>query len=121
MRLLRRNLKEMEYLPYEGESDIDPDTGRHTGEPAVQYGDPIPFDGNISAPSQYVNPTFYGEDIRYTHTLTMDPPTDFTVDEFGLIRYEGDTYEIRAVRRSLNNLSLALKKRTVNHADGEDA
>ena len=118
MILLKRNLKEMEYIPYEGESDIDPTTGLHTGEPVPSYGEPIPFHGNISAPSQYVNPTFYGEDIRYTHTLAMEPTDDVPVDEHGLIRYNGDTYEIRAVRRSLNYITLALRKQTVNNDSG---
>lgn len=121
MQLLKRNLTDMEYIPYEGESDIDPETGLHTGEPVPQYGSPIPFKGNISAPSQYVNPTFYGEDIRYTHTLMMNPPEDFTVDEYGKIRYGNDLYDIRAVRPSINYLALALRKQTVNHADGENA
>lgn len=119
MQLLRRNLKEMEYIPYEGESDIDPNTGLHTGEPVPSYGEPIPFEGNISTPSGYVNPTFYGEDIRYTHTLTMDPTDEFEPDEYGLIQYDGDTYAIRAVRESLNYLTLALQKQTVNHAEGD--
>jgi len=118
--LLKRNLKEMEYIPYEGESDIHPDTGLHTGEPIPSYGEPIPFLGNISAPSQYVNPTFYGEDIRYTHTLAMEPNDEVPVNEYGLIRYNGEMYEIRAVRPSLNYLNIALRKQTVDHADGEE-
>lgn len=120
MRLLERNLTDLEYIPYEGESDIDPTTGRHTGEPVPHYGEPIPFRGNISAPSQYVNPTFYGQDIRYTHTLLMEPPDEFIIDEYGLVKYKGDTYEIRAVMESLNYLSVALRKQTKNNADGED-
>lgn len=121
MILLKRNLKEVEYLPYEGESDIDPKTGMHTGEPVPSYGEPIPFLGNISSPSQYVNPTFYGEDIRYTHTLAMEPTDEFEVNEYGMIRYNKDLYEIRAVRPSLNYVTLALRKQTVDHSDGEDA
>lgn len=122
MKLLRRNLKEMEYIPYAGETDIDPDTGRHTGEPIPSYGEPLSLKGNISVPSQYVNPTFYGADIRYTHTLLLEFPKDGTeINEYGLIRYKDDLYEIRAVRPSLNHLSIALRKQTVNHADGEDA
>lgn len=117
MKLLKRNLTEFEYLPYTGESDIDPDTGLHTGEPVPQYGEPIPLEGNISTPSQLVNPTFYGEDIRYTHTLVMEPPEE-EIDEYGLIFWQGDTYEIRAVRPSLNVLALALRKRTKDHAEG---
>ena len=121
MILLKRNLKEMEYIPYEGESDLDETTGLHTGEPVLTYGTPIPFLGNISTPSQYVNPTFYGEDIRYTHTLVMEPTDEFTVNEYGLIQYNGETYEIRAIRPSLNYLSLALRKHTVNHDEGESS
>lgn len=119
MRLLKRNLTEFEYLPYMGESDIDPETGMHTGEPVPTYGDPVPCEGNISIPSQLVNPTFYGEDIRYTHTLVMDFP-ETEMDEYGLILWNGDTYKIRAIRPSLNVLSMALRKLTKNHSDGEE-
>jgi len=120
MILLRRNLREMEYIPYEGESDIDPDTGRHTGDPIPQYGEPIPFKGNLSTPSGHTNATFYGEDIRYTHTLMMEPPDwDEPVNEHGLVRDGEDLYDITAVRLSLNYLSLALRRQTVNHADGD--
>ena len=118
MKLLKRNLTEFGYLPYMGESDIDPETSMHTGEPVPTYGDPIPLEGNISIPSQLVNPTFYGEDIKYTHTLVMEPP-ETEIDEYGLILWKGDTYKIRAVRPSLNFLALALRKRTKNNADGE--
>lgn len=118
MKLLKRNLTEFEYLPYKGESDIDPETGLHTGDPVSQYREPILLEGNISTPSQLVNPTFYGEDIKYTHTLVMEPP-ETAIDEYGLIQWNGDTYDIRAVRPSLNFLALALRKRTKDHADGE--
>lgn len=120
MKLLKRNLKEFDYLPYIGESDIDPETGKHTGEPVPTYGKPVQYEGNISVPSQLVNPTFYGEDIRYTHTLVMEPP-ETDINEYGLVVWEGDTYEIRAIRPSLNVLSLALRKRTKDHSDGEKA
>lgn len=118
MKLLKRNLTEFKYLPYMGESDVDSETGMHTGDPVPQYGEPVPLEGNISIPSQLVNPTFYGEDIKYTHTLVMEPP-ETAIDEYGLILWKGDTYEIRAVRPSLNLLALALRKRTKNNADGD--
>ena len=118
MKLLRRNLTEFEYVPYEGESDIDPETGWHTGDPKPQYGEPVQLEGNISIPSLLVNPTFYGEDIKYTHTLVMEPP-DTEIEEYGLILWKGDTYSIRAVRPSLNFLALALRKQTKDHSDDE--
>ena len=122
MKLLKRNLRDLEYIPYKGESDIDPDTGRHTGEPVPSYDEPIPFEGNLSTPNGYANATFYGEEIRYTHVLLIEPSEiDEPVNEYGLIRDGEDEYEIRAVRPSENVISVALRLRTKNHADGDGA
>lgn len=111
MRLLKRNVTTFEYLPYDGvQSDLN-DDGEHTGEFHPTYGDPIMLRGNISSPSGRVNQTFYGQDIRYTHTLVMDDP-EAEIKEGGLIRWKGNTYDVQAVRPSLNVLSVALKRRT---------
>ena len=110
-------MTDFEYLPYFGtESDLN-DDGEHTGEFYPEYGTPIPCRGNISVPSGRTNQTFYGEDIRYTHTLVMAPP-EIEMDEHGLIRWKGDLYDIQAVRPSINTLSIALRKQTGNSADG---
>ena len=119
MKLLKRNLQEFEYLPYAGESDLDPETGLHTGEPVQTFGTPVALEGNISVPSQYVNSTFYGEDIRYTHTLVMLKPEDVKINTYGKIRWKDEEYEIRAVRESLNHLNVALRKRTAQHAESD--
>lgn len=121
MKLLKRNLTEFEYLAYTGnETDIDPETGLHTGEPVPEYAEPVWYEGNISPASLLTTQTFYGEDIRYTHVLLMDDP-DAEIDEYGMIRWEGDLYEIRAVRRSQNVLNVALRKLTKNHAETEES
>lgn len=114
MRLLKRNTTEFEYLPYTGvETDLNED-GEHTGEFHPEYGTPIPMRGNISTPNGQTSNQFYGEDIRYTHTLVMDHPNP-GIDEYGKIRWKGEDYEIRAVRPSINSVSIALRKCTVNH------
>ena len=125
MRLLQRNLTEFEYIPQTEETDIDPETGMHTGEfrqmTADELGEdaePILYEGNISVASQYANYTLFGTDIRYTHVLLMDDP-EVEIDEYGKIRWNGDLYDIRAVRRSLNIVSIALRKQTENHAEDE--
>lgn len=116
MKCLKRNMTEFEYLPYDGtETDLN-DEGEHTGEFHPAYGDPILMKGNISVPSGQANQTFYGQDIRYTHTLVMEDP-NVDIDEHGLIYWKGDTYEIRAVRPSLNALSIALRKQTSDSAE----
>lgn len=119
MKLLRRNLTEFEYLPNTGlESDLNEDE-EHTGEFYPVYGEPVSYKGNISSPSGYTNQAFYGMDIRYTHVLVMDNP-DLDIRETGLIRWKGELYDIRAVKPSLNVLSVALRKQTMHHPDGDD-
>ena len=119
MKLLLRNLTEFEYLPYLGtETDLNEDN-EHTGEFRREYGNPVPMRGNISSPSGNTNPTFYGEDIRYTHTLLMEDPKA-EINEYGQIRWKGELYDIQAVRPSINALSVALKKQTVDHAPEDD-
>ena len=116
MKLQRRNTTEFEYLPYTG-SDTDlNDDGEHTGEFHPVYGQPITYRGNISSPSGSTNQTFYGEDIRYTHTLLMDNPKA-EINEHGIIRWKGNLYDIQAVRPSLNILSIALKRQTKDNGD----
>ena len=123
MQLLKRNGTELEYLPYTGLSDDqivyesddknEEPVGVHTGEFHRTYGDPVRIKGSISAPSGRLNETFYGQDIRYTHTLVVK---DEDIREGGLIRYKGELYDIQAVRPTLNFTSVALKKQTT---DGE--
>lgn len=116
MKLLKRNLTVFEYIPWtDGETDVDPDTGLHTGEYRKIQAEPVEYEGNISQPGQMTNQTFYGLDIRYTHTLILDDP-EAEIDEHGEILWNGDAYEIRAVRRSLNFLSAALRKKTKDNS-----
>jgi hypothetical protein len=116
MRLLKRNTKEFEYLPNTGEtSDINAD-GDHTGEYRPVYGEPVTYRGNISVPSGHTQHQFFGEDIRYTHILVMDNP-DVAIDEFGVIRFNGDLYDITAVRPSLNAVSIVIRKQTKTYPE----
>lgn len=116
MRLLKRNTKEFEYLPNTGETSGINDDGDHTGEYRPVYGEPVTYRGNISVPSGHTQHQFFGEDIRYTHILVMDNP-DVAIDEFGVIRYNGDLYDITAVRPSLNAVSIAIRKRTKTYPE----
>lgn len=119
MKCLKRNMTAFEYLPHTG---LDTDTnedGEHTGEFHPAYGDAVAYEGNISSPSGQTNQQFYGKDIRYTHTLVMDDP-NVNISELGLVRWKGELYDIVAVRPSLNFVSIALRKQTVNHATAEE-
>jgi hypothetical protein len=124
MRCLERNKTDFEYIPPDGiSSDLNED-GEHTGEFHPVYAEAIPMRGNISVPSGVVNQAFYGQDVRYTHVLIMDPPKDVALSELGLIRWKGELYDIQAVKPSFNIMNVALRKQTVNHGepypDGDD-
>ena len=114
MRLLRRNTTVFEYRARSYETETR-SSGRHTGNYNPVYAAPVQYRGNISPPSGYVQDQLFGVNTQYTHVLLMDNP-NVDIREDGLIDWKGDTYEIRAVRPSLNVLAIALKKRTKNNA-----
>ena len=117
MHLLRRNTTLFEYLPPDGETSDLNDNGEHTGDFYPVHKDPVIYRGNISTPSGYISQNFFGTDMRYTHVLMMDDP-DVDITELGIIRWKGKLYEIRAVRPSINSVSIALREKTMNHTDG---
>ena len=109
MKLLRRNTTKFEYFPQTGnETDVNSE-GEHTGNYRPEYGTPVTYRGNISVPNGQTQHQFYGEEIRYTHTLVMDNP-NIPIQEHGVIRWKGNRYEIKAVHPSLNVLSVALRR-----------
>jgi len=111
VKLLRRNLTEVEYLPYVSKEEILTDGGKHTGRYAVKYGDPVVFKANISTPSGQTQNQFFGINPDYTHVLVTDRQ-DMDIRETGKILWRDGEYEIKAVRPSLNVLSVALKRLT---------
>ena len=124
MILLRRNLTSFEYYAYTGvDSDIDEETGMHTGIPKPIYASPVTYKGNISAPNGSAIQAFDGIDVRYTHILLMDD-VNADIRETGYIVWKGKKYDVTAVRPSLNVLSVALRQRTEDHGDqyhGDDS
>ena len=106
-----RNMTDFWYIPYEYTMTDLNDDGEHTGEFHRAYGYPVSMKGNISVPSGRANQTFYGQDIRYTHTLVMDNP-NVDIKESGLIFWKGIEYEILAVRPSINSVTIALRRQT---------
>lgn len=114
MRLLRRNTTAFQYRAYSGETETMVD-GRHTGIYVPTYATAVEYRGTISVPTGFASNQLFGIDTEYSHVLLMDNPST-PVTEAGLIDWRGETYEIKAVKPSLNVLSIALKKRTTNNA-----
>ena len=116
MKLLVRNRTEFDYYPYTGLSSDEDENGLHTGIWKPVYGEPISCKGNISTPSGGAVQAFDGLDIRYTHILVMDNP-NAGIKETGYIVWKDNTYDITAVRPSLNSVSIALHQRTSDNGD----
>jgi len=115
MRCLRRNTSVFLYRAYLGKEEKLKD-GRHTGIQEAKYDEPVRYRGNISAPSGFATDNLFGVNTQYTHVLVIDNP-DANIAEDGLIEWKGSVYEVKAVRPSINVLSVALKKRTENAAE----
>ena len=111
MKLLRRNLTEVEYRAYISKEEILTEGGKHTGRYNFKYADPVVIWANVSTPNGHAQNQFFGINPDYTHVMVTDDP-DMDIKEAGLIEWRGDSYEIKAVRPSLNVLSVALKKLT---------
>ena len=107
MRLLKRNLTEFEHLAYKGKEEVL-SNGRHTGRWTVNYADPAVYRGTIGLPSGYVAKEMFGLNLDYTHVLLMDD-RGAVIKVEDRIAYDGDQYEILAVRKSLNFLTIAMK------------
>lgn len=116
MRLLIRNRTTFQYYGYTGvDSDLD-ENELHTGNFKPVYEDPVTYNGNISSPSGAAVQAFDGLDIRYTHILLMDN-LKADIRETGYIVWKNKTYDVTAVRPSLNVLSVALHQRTDDNGD----
>lgn len=116
MKLLKRNLTSFDYRACLGEVEVLETEGsgqdavqRHTGRFEVRYADPVAMTGSISYARGFVANQWFGIDDRYTHTLLIGTP-DANIAEDGLIDWKGDTYEIRAVRATLNVTAVAMRK-----------
>lgn len=111
MRLLKRNCVEFTYEHYLGASDYDPETETYSGEPEPQYGGGGTYRGNLSVPSGFAQNTLFGVNTQYTHVILMDD-VNADIQESGRITIGNDTYEVIAVRKSLNVISIAVRQMT---------
>ena len=108
MKLLKRNKTRFSYRAYKDSDERRDGYDRHTGTYDPVYAEPVEYSGCIGLPSGNSQYTFSGVTQEYTHVMLMD---DMNADirEAGLIDWNGDTYQITAVRKSENVLSAALK------------
>ena len=126
MRTLLRNRRKIYYASYIGETEIIDEYGNATGEYAVSYSNPKEYFGNVSAAQGEMQSRQFGESESYDKVIVLDDinaPIDehsiLWVDTLPHLNEDGTTatpydYNVKKVARSLNGVSIAIRKVHVN-------
>lgn len=126
MRGLVRNKQKFYYASYVGETEIVDEYGNAMGEYAVSYSNPVECFGNISAAQGEVQSRQFGESVSYDKVIVLDDrnaPIDehsvIWIDTLPQLNEDGTTatpydYAVKKVARSLNSLSIAVRKVNVD-------
>ena len=122
MRCMARNKSKFYYASYIGKTEMVDEYGNLTGEYEVAYGDPIECKANISAAQGEMQNQWFGESESYDKVIVLDdvnaPINEYSilwVDTLPTLTEDGKTstpydYIVSKVARSLNGVSLAIRK-----------
>ena len=126
MRCMVRNKSKFYYASYKGETEIKDEYGNRTGEYNISYSNPIEKLGNVSAAQGEMQSRQFGESESYDKVIVLDDrnaPIDehsiLWVDTLPQLNEDGSTdtphdYTVKKVARSLNGVSIAVRKVRVN-------
>ena len=122
MRCMVRNKTGFYYASYLGNTEIVDEYGNVTGEYEVSFGNPLHTTGNISAARGEMQSRQFGESESYDKVIVLDDkdaPIDeqsiLWVDALPHLNEDGSTdtphdYIVTRVARSLNGVSIAIRK-----------
>ena len=122
MRTLLRNKTKFYYATYINDSEIIDDYGNSTGEYKITHSNPIELLGNISPANGEIQYQQFGESEKYDKVIVLDDrnvPLDehsvLWVDTLPHLNADGTTatpydYEVKKIARSLNGVSIAIRK-----------
>ena len=122
MRCMVRNKSKFYYALYIDRTEIIDDYGNATGEYTISYSKPIEKRGNVSAAQGEMQSRQFGESESYDKVIVLDDrnaPIDehsiLWVDTLPRLNEDGSTdtphdYTVRKVARSLNGVSIAIRK-----------
>lgn len=126
MRSMVRNKSKFYYASYINGTAIIDEYGNETGEYEVLYSNPIEYSGNVSAAQGEMQSRQFGESESYDKVIVLDDrnaPIDehsiMWVDTLPHLNEDGTTdtphdYVCKRIARSLNGVSVAIKKVNVN-------
>ena len=133
MRCSERNKRDFWYAPFQSSSNMVDEYGNELNETTVAYGNPVACKGNISAARGETAVRQFGEYESYDRVIVMDDPNTPineyavlwvdsipTLNEDGSLATNNDgspvvpwDYTVKKVARSLNSVSIAISKVTV--------
>ena len=122
MRCLVRNKRPFYYALHKGQVELIDEYGNATGEYTISYDEPVMVLGNISAAQGEIQSRQFGEAESYDKVIVLDDK-DTPIDEYTVLWVDTlpqpneDTpydYIVRKVARSLNSVSIAISKVSVN-------
>lgn len=125
MKCLNRNKVTFYYAKFERTKEAYDRYGNYLGDTKVVYGNPIKCKANISSAKGEIETRIFGDDVAYDKTIVLDknPGIDeysiLWVDELPKLKEDGSTstphdYIVRVVAKSLNSVTLAIKKVNVS-------
>lgn len=126
MRCLDRNKRTFYYATYSGKSEMIDEYGNKTGEYEITYSNPTKYRGNISSAQGEIESRQFGDSESYDKVIALGK-TDIPIDEYSILWVDtlpvisdnGTTetphdYIVKKVARSLNSVSIAIRKVDVN-------
>lgn len=119
MRILERNKQLIYYSLYVKKEAILDEYGNSTGQYKVIYGDPTPFKANIAYTQGEKSIQQFGIDINYDKVI-VTTDMDCPIAETSILWIDNlDTskphdYIVSQVARSLNSISITVKKVDIN-------
>ena len=133
MRCSERNKRDFWYAPFQSSSNLVDEYGNELNETTVAYGNPVACKGNVSAARGETAVRQFGEYESYDRVIVMDDPNTPineyavlwvdsipTLNEDGSLATNSDgspmvpwDYTVKKVARSLNSVSIAISKVTV--------
>ena len=114
MRTLLRNKRAFYAAKLIEREPIISDDGYDTGEEKLIYAEPVKFFGNISPARGETETLQFGDDLGYDRVIVLEN-SDADIDEYSRIWFDRDpslthNYIVKAVAKSLNSLSVAVKR-----------
>ena len=120
MRCMERNKREFAYCLFKGEQLVVDSDGYETGEKTVVYTYPVTFRANISPATGRTSVEQFGNSLQYDNVIVTDDLT-CPIDEHSVLfvdkspEFDEDgtplfDYVVKKVARSLNSISIAVRK-----------